>query len=134
MPVTLRQKVTVYAERVLLLYGIWGCAPVKTQLEPGMHSSKADCPQHVDPALHHRYRWIVGHLSFLVGCTSTYLVFAYTELSKFVQYPGANRMRTAERVLQYLMGTYDQGITYSRPLARPGEAERAGRLGGLRLC
>eukprot|EP00961_Rhodomonas_salina_P200076 2698854-Rhodomonas_salina.1 len=49
--VTLRQK--VYAERVLLLYGMWGCAPVKTQLEPGTRLSKADCPQHVDPALHH---------------------------------------------------------------------------------
>eukprot|EP00961_Rhodomonas_salina_P085158 1143384-Rhodomonas_salina.1 len=38
--VTLRQK--VYAECVLRLYGMWGCAPVKTQLEPGTRLSKAD--------------------------------------------------------------------------------------------
>eukprot|EP00961_Rhodomonas_salina_P074568 1001294-Rhodomonas_salina.1 len=48
--VTLRQK--VYVERVLRLYGMWGCATVKTPLEPGTRLSKADCPQHVDPVLH----------------------------------------------------------------------------------
>eukprot|EP00961_Rhodomonas_salina_P038073 512003-Rhodomonas_salina.1 len=110
--VTLRQK--VYAERVLRLYGMWGCAQVKKPLEPGTRLSKADCPQHVDPALHCRYRGIIGHLSFLVGCTQADLAFAYTELSKFVQYPGVKHMRAAERVLQYLMGTYNQGITYRR--------------------
>eukprot|EP00961_Rhodomonas_salina_P093577 1259041-Rhodomonas_salina.4 len=108
--VTLRQK--IYAERVLRLYGMWGCATVKTPLEPGTRLSKADSPQHVDAALHHRYSGIVGHLSFLVSCTRPDLAFAYAELSKFVAYPGVTHMRAAERTLQYLMGTYDQGITY----------------------
>eukprot|EP00961_Rhodomonas_salina_P266210 3598706-Rhodomonas_salina.2 len=48
--VTLRQK--IYAERVLRLYWMWGCATVKTPLEPGTSLSKADSPQHVDPVLH----------------------------------------------------------------------------------
>lgn len=110
--VTLRQK--VYAERVLRLYGMWGCVTVKTPMEPGTRLSKADCPQHVDPALHRRYQGIIGHLSFLVSCTRPDMVFAYTELSKFVQYPGVKHLRAAERTLQYLMGTYDAGITYWR--------------------
>eukprot|EP00961_Rhodomonas_salina_P165881 2235313-Rhodomonas_salina.1 len=64
--------------------------------------------------MHRRYQGIVGHLSFLVGCTRADLAFAYTELSKFVQYPWVKHMCAAERVLQYVMGTYNQGITYRR--------------------
>jgi hypothetical protein len=40
------------------------------------------------------------------------LAFAYSQLSKFVQYPGVVHLQAAERVLQYVRGTYDQGITY----------------------
>jgi len=43
------------------------------------------------------------------------LVFAYSQLSKFVQYPGVVHLQAAERVLQYVCGTYDQGITYFDP-------------------
>eukprot|EP00961_Rhodomonas_salina_P028494 384591-Rhodomonas_salina.1 len=47
------------------------------------------------------------------------LAFAYAELSKFVQCPGAAHLKAAERVLQYLLGTYEYllstyelGLTY----------------------
>jgi hypothetical protein len=40
------------------------------------------------------------------------LAFAYTQLSKLVQYPGVVQLQAAKRVLQYVRGTYDQGITY----------------------
>eukprot|EP00961_Rhodomonas_salina_P278115 3757673-Rhodomonas_salina.2 len=43
------------------------------------------------------------------------LAFAYAELSKFVQCPGAVHLKAAERVLQYLRGTYDLGLTYCAP-------------------
>eukprot|EP00961_Rhodomonas_salina_P265763 3592316-Rhodomonas_salina.1 len=43
------------------------------------------------------------------------LAFAYAELSKFVQCPGPVHLKAAERVLQYLRGTFEDGITYSDP-------------------
>jgi hypothetical protein len=43
------------------------------------------------------------------------LAFAYSQLSKFVQYPGVKHLEEAERVLQYVRATYDQGITYFDP-------------------
>ena len=43
------------------------------------------------------------------------LAFAYSHLSKFVQYPGVVHLQAAERVLQYVRNTYDQGITYFEP-------------------
>jgi hypothetical protein len=43
------------------------------------------------------------------------LAFSYAELSKFVQAPGEVHLRAAERVLQFLRGTYQDGLTYSDP-------------------
>ena len=43
------------------------------------------------------------------------LAFSYAELSKFVQCPGPVHLAAAERVLQYLRGTFLDGITYSDP-------------------
>ena len=109
----LRQK--GYAERILQLYWFWDCHTVKTPLAPGVRLSKNDCPETVNPDLHRRYRGIIGHLSFLVQMTRPDLAYAYAELSKFCQCPGMVHMQAAERVLQYLRLTYDQGITYRDP-------------------
>lgn len=43
------------------------------------------------------------------------LAFAFAELSKFVQAPGQVHMRAAKRMLAYLKGTMDEGITFYRP-------------------
>ena len=88
---------------------------MKTPLEVGARLSKADCPDVVDPVLHQHYRGITGYLSFLVTMTRCDLEFAYAKLSKFVQCPGEAHLKAAERVLQYLKGTYMDGITYSDP-------------------
>ncbi len=66
----------------------------------------------IDPNVHRRYRSIVGCLSYLVNMTRPDLAFSYSQLSKFVQYPGMAHLEAAERVLQYLRGTYDQGISF----------------------
>jgi hypothetical protein len=55
---------------------------------------------------------ITGCLSYLVNMTRPDLAFAYCQLRKFVQYPGVVHLQVSERVLQYVCGTYDQGITY----------------------
>eukprot|EP00961_Rhodomonas_salina_P046326 621845-Rhodomonas_salina.1 len=69
-----------YTERVLKIYGFENATPVRTPLSPGIRLTKQDCPAVLDPALHRRYRSIVGHLSFLVQCTRPDLSFAYAEL------------------------------------------------------
>eukprot|EP00961_Rhodomonas_salina_P146276 1969005-Rhodomonas_salina.1 len=43
------------------------------------------------------------------------LAFAYAELSKFVQLPGPEHLKAAERVLLFLHGSYEDGLTYSNP-------------------
>jgi len=110
---TLRQS--AYSERILRTYQAWDFNPVKTPLEPGKRLTKRDSPSVVDPALHRNYRGFVGHLSFLVQMTRPDLAFAFSELSKFLQAPGIKHWQSVLRTLQYLRGTYDQGITYSDP-------------------
>jgi hypothetical protein len=43
------------------------------------------------------------------------LAFAYSQLSKFVQYPGVVHLQAAEQVLQHVRDTYGQGLTYFDP-------------------
>eukprot|EP00961_Rhodomonas_salina_P123209 1659536-Rhodomonas_salina.1 len=43
------------------------------------------------------------------------LAFSYAELSKFVQLPGPVHLAAAEHVLQYLRGTFEEGLVYSDP-------------------
>ena len=92
------------------------CHPLKTPLDANKRLSKRhsknDCPDVVDPNVHRRYRSIVGCLSYLVNMTRPDLAFSYSQLSKFVQYPGKVHMEAAERVLQYVRATYDQGIAF----------------------
>ena len=104
-----------YAERVLRTFGMWDCKPIHTPLDANSRLTKGDCPEVVDPILHRRYRSITGCLSYLVNMTRPDLAFAYSQLSKFVQYPGVKHLEAAERVLQYVRATYDQGITYFDP-------------------
>eukprot|EP00961_Rhodomonas_salina_P211570 2856719-Rhodomonas_salina.1 len=84
-------------------------------MEAGVRLSTADSPEVTDPELHRLYSGITGHLSFLVTMTLCDLVFSYTELSKFVQCPGPVHLKASERVLQFLRGPYEDGLTYSDP-------------------
>jgi hypothetical protein len=101
-----------YAEHVLKTFGMWDCKTCATPLDTNSTLSKVDCPQVVDPVLHRLYHSITGSLSYLVNMTRPDLAFAYSQLSKFVHYPGVVHLHAVERVLQYVSGPYDQGITY----------------------
>ena len=46
------------------------------------------------------------------------LAWAYSELSKYVQFPGKPHMLAAEHVLRHLPGTYNKYILYSRDVPR----------------
>jgi hypothetical protein len=96
----------------LKTFGMWDCSPVKKPLDANNRLSKSDCPEVVDPIVHRRYRSIVGCLSYLVNMTRPDLVFTYSQMNKFVQYPGMFHLEVAELVLQYVRATHDQGISY----------------------
>ena len=99
-----------YAEDILPTYGFWGCLPLATLLPPHTRLSNDDC----DPAPERVYHGIVGSLGYLVNMTRPDLVFAYSELSKYVQRSGKAHMVATEYTLRYLLGTFDKSLRFSR--------------------
>ena len=101
-----------FAEDVLRTFEMWDCIPALTPMKPGTRLTKEQSNPSPDPAFHRRYRGIVGSLGYLVNMTRPDLAWSYSELSKYVQYPGQAHMDAALHVLRYLRGTYDQAILY----------------------
>jgi len=109
---------THYAEEILRTYNFWNATPRLTPMQPNMLLNKDDCDKNPAPDFHQRYRGIVGSIGYLVTMTRPDLAWAYSKLSKYVQFPGKNHMFAAEHVLCYLRGrvtgTWNQTIRYSR--------------------
>ena len=64
------------------------CGSAPQLIDPNVCLSKSEGPEVVDPLLHRKYRSIVGCLSYLVNMTRPDLAFSFSQLSKFLQYPG----------------------------------------------
>lgn len=107
---------THFSEDVLRTYGHSNSIPALTPFLPHTHLSKDDCDPNPHPEFHRRYRGIVGSLGYLVNMTRPDLAWSYSELSKYVQYPGVSHMAAADHVLRYLRGTAHHHIKYSRDL------------------
>ena len=84
--------------------------PSPTALSPHRDSlSQEDCDHNPDHAFHPRYRRIVGSLGYHVKMTRPDLTFAYSEWSKYVQYPaypGKSHMKAANLVLRHTPLSY----------------------------
>ena len=57
-------------------------------MNPNIVLLKDDCDPNPKPDFHRRYRGIVGRLGYLVTMTRPDLAWFYSELSKYVQFPG----------------------------------------------
>ena len=90
-------------------------------MKPNIRLSKDDCDPNPKPDFHRRYCGIVGSLGYLVTMTRPDLAWSYSELSKYVQFPGIAHMEAAEHVLQYLHDTWNESITYTRGSRNPNE-------------
>ena len=84
-------------------------------MDPNVRLSKLDYPEVVDPLLHRKYRSIVECLSYLVNMTRPDLAFSFSQLSKFLQYPGEAHLTAAYRVLAYVKRTLHQGLLWHDP-------------------
>jgi len=92
-------------------------------MKPNTHLSKVDSDPNPNPDFHRRYRGIVGSLGQFVNMTrpDSDLAWSYSELSKYVQFPGIAHMEAAEHVLQYLRDTWNESIIYTRGSRNPNE-------------
>jgi len=119
---TLSQK--HYDEEIVRSHGFWDLPSCNTPMKPNTRLSKDNCDPNPKQDVHRRYCGIVGGLGYLVTMTRPDLAWPYSELRKYVQFPGIAHMDSAEDFLRYLRDTGNESITYTRGTRTPNELWR----------
>jgi len=76
-----------YAEKILCTDKFWNATPRLTPMQSSTRLNKDDCDKSPASDFYRHYRGIVGSLGHLVAMTRPDLAWAYSELSKYVQFP-----------------------------------------------
>uniref|UniRef100_A0A251T6N3 Putative zinc finger, CCHC-type n=1 Tax=Helianthus annuus TaxID=4232 RepID=A0A251T6N3_HELAN len=99
-----------YMRNLLEKYRMNQCNTVSTPMEYGIKLSKDDPEEFKDESM---YRSLVGSLMYLTN-TRPDIMFAVSKVSRFMESPKRSHWEAAKRILKYVKGTLDQGITYSK--------------------
>lgn len=83
--------------------------PTLTPLEPKVKLTKEDKSPDFDKTL---YQSLIGSLMYAAVGTRPDIMYAVSALSSFCQNPKINHWNSAKRVLRYLKGTADFGLTF----------------------
>jgi hypothetical protein len=102
-----------YALKLLEKAGMGSCNPCATPMEAKLKLSKES-----DTTTYHS---LIGSLRYLLH-TRPDLTYSICYLSRFMESPKFEHLATVKSVLQYVAGTPDYGLLYSR-----------GRRGGLHI-
>ncbi|XP_024163997.1 uncharacterized mitochondrial protein AtMg00810-like [Rosa chinensis] len=99
-----------YAVEILDRFEMKTCNSVGTPIEPGLKLTKDPKGKKVDITL---FKQIVGSLMYLTA-TRTYIMYAVSLISRYMEHPTEHHLSAAKRVLRYLKGTIDFGIFYKK--------------------
>ena len=102
-----------YIEAMLTKFGMGDCKTASTPMSDTTRVDKADCPEVVDEALRLEYMQKVGSVMYAAHMTRPDIAFACSQLGGVLQNPGPEHMKAVNRVLRYLAGTLDRGLSYS---------------------
>ncbi|KAG6489510.1 hypothetical protein ZIOFF_050781 [Zingiber officinale] len=100
----------MYAETILKKFNMLGCNPVSTPLIMGEKLKKEDGGKAADVT---HYRSLIGNLLYLTA-TRPDLMYAASMLSRFMQSPSHFHLGAAKRVLRYVQGTTDLGLSFQK--------------------
>lgn len=90
--------------------------PAATPMEPGLILTRSDGPVTITEAEEMKeipYQSAIGGIMYAMIGTRPDISFAITALSQFSKNPGMKHWKAIKRLLRYLHGTIDFGITYS---------------------
>uniref|UniRef100_A0A251SEE8 Putative reverse transcriptase, RNA-dependent DNA polymerase n=1 Tax=Helianthus annuus TaxID=4232 RepID=A0A251SEE8_HELAN len=99
-----------YMKNLLEKYRMSQCNTVSTPMDYGIKLSKDDPEEFINESM---YRSLVGSLMYLTN-TRPDIMFAVSKISRFMEAPKRSHWEAAKRILKYVKGTLDQGITYSK--------------------
>lgn len=108
--ITLTQD--TYIRNILQEYGMLDCQSVTTPMIHNTHLIPATEEELTEfQASKQNYRRAVGLLNYLVQCTRPDLAVVSSQLSQFLEKPGTQHWSAFKRVLKYLKGTQQLGLT-----------------------
>ena len=109
-----RSTITVHQKDFILAmlekYDSLDVKPADTPMRVGAPPLKPNEGETVDPGVFD-YMMFLGDLTWVTR-TNPSLVFVAHELSRFIRNPGAEHVLAAQRVLAYLRGVVDVGLTF----------------------
>ena len=108
---TVRITQEPYLKKVLNRFGMANCASAPTPMVAGTQL-KEELVDQAPPDVIRLYQSMVGSVMYAMIQTRPDICFAVTVLSRYNRNPNASHMAAIKRVLRYLKGTLDYGITY----------------------
>ena len=109
---------TQYIDECLRRFGLDDCKPVSTPADANSSFSRADCPKDGSTEAAEikgcDYRAIVGCLLYIAKQTRPDVLATVSKLSRYLENPGKVHWMAAKRVLRYLKGTRELGLTFRR--------------------
>eukprot|EP00961_Rhodomonas_salina_P294048 3934228-Rhodomonas_salina.1 len=135
---TMKLSQEQYVNDLLKRFNMKDCNTVLTPMEVGVHLTLEGCPEVPDKAVVKHYQQLIGTLNYLVAWTMPELVFPVSQCARFMSNPSPDHVAAAKRILRYVKGTKDVGITYTRDSTSPNQlyafvdADHAGDPEGLR--
>jgi len=106
--ITLSQPDTV--DSILEDAGMSTCSPAPTPMGTTIPKPR----QQGEPASKMPYRALVGSLNYLATSVRPDIAFAVSVLARFVNDPSVSHDKALKRLLRYLQGTRDVGITFRK--------------------
>lgn len=100
----------IYALNILERFNHSDCFAVSTPAEVGKHFSKADDN---NPKPKFPYREAIGSLMYLMVCTRPDIAYIVGVLSRYLENPSEMHWQGVKRVLKYIKGTTQYGISFS---------------------
>lgn len=102
-----------YINEVLHRFGMFDAKPVLTPLCPNSKLTKQTCNSKEEGPIV-PYRELMGSLMYLAVSTRPDIAFAVSYLSQFNEDHDTTHWTAAKRVLRYLKGTLDLGLSFQR--------------------
>jgi hypothetical protein len=104
--ITLSQSHCV--EKMLKRFEHFDYSPISTRYDSKIHLVK----NHGDSVLQEKYAHIIGSLMFLTNCTCPDIAYAVGRLSRYTYNPSVEHWDAISRLLRYLKGTINYGLSY----------------------
>lgn len=103
---------STYIDKILQRFGMSDAKTCSTPMELPSSKSTSVSMDHDELATDVPYRQAIGSLMYLVTGTRPDIAYAVGKLAQYCEQPLRSHWTAVKRVLRYIKGTHDRGLTY----------------------